>query len=129
MSHHDTHYRGIDDLCKALSNTPSLDPKSALGRCLRRYLRAHNKAMEKFGYTGAGCITFAEARLAEFQRRVLGLKHRIGDQVTVGQFWGLYEATIVGYGTEHNGHKAIPVYDLKTPTGDRRWAYKDQVDE
>ena len=48
--------------------------------------------------------------------------------MTVGQFWGLYEATIVGYGVEHNGHKAFPVYDLKTPTGDRRWAYKDQVD-
>ncbi len=83
MSHHDTFYQGIDDLCKAL---------------------------------------------AEFQRRALGLRHRIGDQVTVGQFWGLYEATIVGYGVEHNGHKAIPVYDLKTPTGDRRGAYKDQVD-
>ena len=67
--------------------------------------------------------------LTEFQRCALGLKHRIGDQVTVGQFWGLYEATIVGYGVEHNGHKAIPVYDLKTPTGDRRWAYKDQIDE
>ena len=127
MSHHDTYYRGLDDLCKALFNNPPPDPKSFLSRCLRRYFRAHMVA-EKFGFIGVGCVTFAEARLAEFQRRVFGLKHRIGDQVTVGQFWGLYEATIVGYGTEHNGHKAIPVYDLKTPTGDRRWAYKDQID-
>ena len=127
MSYHDTFYQGIDDLCKALANTPSPDPMSLLGRCFRLYFRSQ-KAAEKFGFIGVGCITFAEARLAEFQRRVLGLKHRIGDQVTVGQFWGLYEATIVGYGVEHNGHKALPVYDLKTPTGDRRWAYKDQVD-
>ena len=127
MSHHDTFYKGLDDLCKALSNTPSPGPKSLLGRCFRLYFRSQ-KAAEKFGFIGVGCITFAEARMTEFQRRALGLKRRIGDQVTVRQFWGLYEAEIVGYGTEHNGCKAIPVYDLKTPTGDRRWAYKDQVD-
>ena len=127
MSHHDTFYRGLDDLCKALSNTPSPDPKSLLGRCFRLYFRSL-RASENFDCVGVGCITFAQNRLVEFQRRALGLKHRIGDQVTVRQFWGLYEAEIVGYGTEHNGCKAIPVYDLKTPTGDRRWAYKDQVD-
>ena len=128
MSYHDTFYQCIDDLCKALASAPSPDPKSLLGRCFRLYFRSQETA-EKFGFIGVGCITFAEARLAEFQRRVLGLKHRVGDQVTVCQFWGQYEATIVGYGTEHNGHKAFPVYDLKTPTGDRRWAYKDQIDE
>ena len=127
MSHHDTFYKGLDDLCKALSNTPSPGPKSLLGRCFRLYFRSQ-KAAEKFGFIGVGCITFAEARMTEFQRRALGLKRRIGDQVTVRQFWGLYEAEVVGYGTEHNGAKAIPVYDLKTPTGDRRWAYKDQID-
>lgn len=127
MSHHDTFYKGLDDLCKALSNTPSPGPKSLLGRCFRLYFRSQ-KAAEKFGFIGVGCITFAEARMTEFQRRALGLKRRIGDQVTVRQFWGLYEAEVVGYGTEHNGAKTIPVYDLKTPTGDRRWAYKDQVD-
>jgi len=127
MSHHDTFYQSFDDVCKALVDTPSPDPKSVLSRCFRLYFRSLNAA-EKFGFTGVGCITFAEVRLTEFQRRILGLRHRIGDKVTVGQFGGLYEATIVGYGVEHKGHKAIPVYDLETPTGDRRWAYKDQID-
>jgi len=127
MPYYNTFYQGLDDLCKALSNTPNPDPKGTLGRCLRLYFRSQ-EAAKKFGFIGVGCITFAEARLVEFQRRALGLKHRIGDRVTVRQFWGIYEAEIVGYGSEHNGAKAIPVYDLKTPTGDLRWAYKDQID-
>ena len=127
MSHHNTFYRGLDDLCKALSNTPSPDPKSLLGRCFRLYFRSQ-KAAKKFGFIGVGCITFAEARMTEFQRRALGLKRRIGDQVTVRQFWGFYEATVIGYGVEHCNGKAIPVYDLKNAAGAKTWAYKDQVD-
>ncbi len=127
MSHHNTFYRNLNDLCKAHANSYAPDPKDMTGRCIRLYFRSL-RAAEKFGFVGVGCITFAEARMIEFQRRVLGLKHKIGDRVTVGQFWGLYEAEVVGYGTKHDGVKAIPVYDLKTPTGDRRWAYKDQVD-
>lgn len=123
MSHHDTLYQGLDDLCKALSNTPSPDPKSLLSRCFKLYLRSQKNA-EKFGFIGVGCITFAEARLVEFQRRAFGLKHKIGDHVTVQQFWGLHEAEIVGYGLLLNG---TPLYDLKDRKGDRRWAYKEQV--
>jgi hypothetical protein len=127
MSHHDTFYQNLNDLGKAHANSYAQDPKGMLSRCTRLYFRSQ-KAAEKFGFIGVGCITFAEARMVEFQRRALGFKHRIGDQVTVRQFWGLYEAEIVGYGIEHSGCKAIPVYDLKTPTGNLRWAYKDQID-
>ena len=127
MSHHDTFYQGLEDLCKALADTPSPDPKSILGRCFRLYFRSQ-KAAEKFGFIGVGCITFAEARMVEFQRRALGLKHRIGDQVTANQFWGFYEATVIGYGVEHRNGKAIPVYDLKNADGAKTWAYKNQVD-
>ena len=42
----------------------------AMSRILRRYDRAY-KAAGNFGWIGVGCITFAEARMVQFQERIL----------------------------------------------------------
>lgn len=125
-------YTTFYDLCKAIANEPIIDKNSLVARCFRLYLRAQ-KAAEKFGFVGVGCVTFAENRLIEFQRRAYGFKHKIGETVMVTTWTEQYEAKIVGYGAEQVAGLQGPehtmlVYDVVTATGQPRWCYKAQVD-
>lgn len=125
-------FEDLDDLCKALADKPNPEKRSMLGRCIRRYFAAL-RAAEKFGFVGVGCITFAENRLIEFQRRVYGFKHKVGETVWVTTFTETYEAEIAGYGFEQvaglpEPENTKPVYDLVMVTGRTRWAYREQID-
>jgi hypothetical protein len=119
-------YATFDDLCKAISTNDLKkgEPFTVfLSKCLKRYFAAQ-EASKAFGFVGVGCITFAEARLVEFQRRAGKFKHKIGETVWVAMRDGSYEAQITGYGMEG----CDPVYDVVTATGQTRWCYKAQID-
>ena len=62
-----------DDLFEAVSdfatNGGTDKRKKYIQACARLYFRAQRSAL-KFGYVGVGCITFAEARLTELNRRL-----------------------------------------------------------
>ena len=120
-------FKNLDDLCKALADEPIIEKPSITARCFRLYFRSQ-KAAEKFGFVGVGCITFAENRLVEFQRRVYGFKHKIGQTVMVHTSRGCYEALITGYGKEQAGDQEHLVYDLVTAAGQSKWAYREQID-
>lgn len=60
-----------------LSNIkPAMSDKSSklyfLNRLYRVYMGAHDRS-RNFGYIGVGCISFAQNRVAEFNRRVARL--------------------------------------------------------
>lgn len=114
-------YRNMDDLCLAMSEAP-LEQTTFISRCLKRYFDAKRIA-PTFGLVGVGCITFAQNRLIEFQRRVHKFKYKIGAHVTVQSGPRLYDAEVTGYGLE----LGVPVYDLIDVYGKARWAYKGQV--
>lgn len=116
-------YTTLDDLCKAIADEPIIEKNSLVARCFRLYFRAQ-RAAENFGFVGVGCITFAENRLIEFQRRAYGFKHKIGETVWATTWGASYEAKITGYGMEGKD----PVYDVVTAMGQNRWCYKAQID-
>lgn len=75
--------KDFNDLCKAINEvikdkTPAqieteMADKSSrayfVSRLMRRYTDAEEES-KKFGFIGVGCISFAQARLVEFQRRL-----------------------------------------------------------
>lgn len=52
-----------EDFCKTDKNAKYLSR-------LFQFYTEQLKVAEKFGYVGVGCITFAENRMREFQRRI-----------------------------------------------------------
>lgn len=78
-----TIYKNHSEICKALfdvTNGKTVDDIKAamadrsseafyVSRLFKRYNDAH-EASKKFGFIGVGCISFAQTRLQEFQRRL-----------------------------------------------------------
>lgn len=65
--------RNIDQVCRAIQAAHEAGNieahKRFLGALTKRYFTAMESA-KSFGYIGVGCITFAENRLMEYQRRL-----------------------------------------------------------
>ena len=64
--------KSFDDFCRLFLDLPPPLDKWQI-RYLTGMLRTYNRSKvtaENFGFVGVGCITFAENRLQQFQKRV-----------------------------------------------------------